>query len=91
MVFYFACQHAHDPLLEVHDRVVAALVAVDNKVVVQPHHNVAAKLRALLEEADMTSVEQVKGTSHIHHFVTWLKIMQHVKIVVMDVPRWLYC
>lgn len=66
---YLACQHTQDPLLEVHDGMVAALVMVDHHVIMYPHNHVTPQLQTLLQKTHMAGMEQVKGASHIHHLV----------------------
>lgn len=66
---HLAGQHTHHPLLEGHDGVVAALVAVDHHVIMEAHHYVVTQLQALLKKADVAHMEEVEGTSDIHHFV----------------------
>ena len=45
---HLTCQHAQDPLLEVHDGVVLSFVAVDNPVVVETNNDECAELSTLL-------------------------------------------
>lgn len=67
-----ARQHAEHPLVEIHDGVVAALVAVDDRVSVQPHDQKVTLRPRLLQEVQVANVEQIKGARHVHNPITWL-------------------
>lgn len=56
VVVYTASEEAEETLVQIHDRVVRALIRVDGRVGVQADDHVRAELLALLEERDVARV-----------------------------------
>jgi hypothetical protein len=66
---HLARQHAEHALVEVHDRVVAALVSVHDGICVESHDQVVAELLRLLQEVQVSNVEQIESSSTVNDLV----------------------
>lgn len=66
--------------MQVHDRVVAALVAVDDGVRVQSHNQEVSLRRRRLQKVQVPHMEHVERSRHIHYFIARLKQWKIVKI-----------
>lgn len=51
--------------MEIHDRIVAALVRIHHRVRVQADNQIIAKLTRLLQEVQMTHVEQIERSCDV--------------------------
>jgi hypothetical protein len=58
--------------VEIHDGVVAALVAVDDRVRVQTYDQEVTLCARLLQEVQVAHVEQVEGARHVHDSIARL-------------------
>ncbi len=63
-------QHAERALVQVHDGEVVSLVAVDDGVGVQSHHQVVPESSCGLEEVEMADMKEVESAGYVDNPVS---------------------
>lgn len=76
---HLAGEYAEHSLVQVHDGVVAALVAVDDGIRVQSHDQEVSLRRRRLQEVQVPHVEHVERSGNVHYFIARLKQREIVK------------
>mmetsp|Transcript_27692 Transcript_27692/g.63775 ORF Transcript_27692/g.63775 Transcript_27692/m.63775 type:complete len:405 (-) Transcript_27692:747-1961(-) len=66
-------EHAESSLVQIHNREVPSAVVVDLVVTVHADNQEVALFPRLFEAADMSSVEQIKGSVDINNAVIWFR------------------
>lgn len=63
---YLACKHTQNSLVNVHDWIIGTFVVVNYGIGMQTNNQIVTKLFGLLEEIQMSDVEQIECTSNIY-------------------------